>query len=127
MLYRVLRWITTWYPLAVLWLCIAAMILAFSLMFVFPPGTLLLLFLGLAGLGAAVIGFRGLQAMQRRLARRSMAHGVCPSCKARQQWPTAGEAWRCAACGTALLASGEEDPADEDRAPAAEHSTTSRV
>src|SRR4030095_9304240 len=75
-LYRVLRWITTWYPLAVLWLCIAAMIVAFSLMFVFPPGTLLLLFLGLAGLGAAVIGFRVLQGMQRRLARRCMAHGI---------------------------------------------------
>jgi len=124
-LYRILRWITTWYPLAVLWLCILAMILAFSLMFVFPPGTLLLLFLGLAGLGTAVIGFRALQAMQRGVARRSMAHGVCPSCKARQAWPANGEPWRCSTCGTTLLASGAEDPAQEHHETATEHSSTS--
>jgi ribosomal protein L37AE/L43A len=126
-LYRILRWITTWYPLAVLWLCIVAMIVAFSLMFVFPPGTLLLLFLGLAGLGSAVLGFRALQAMQRGVARRSMAHGICPSCKAKQQWPATGETWHCTACGTVLLASGAEDPEQEHQEAAAEHSTTSRI
>jgi ribosomal protein L37AE/L43A len=124
-LYRILRWITTWYPLGVLWLCIAAMIVAFSLMFVFPPGTLLLLFIGLAGLGAAVIGFRALQALQRGLARRAIAHGVCPSCKTRQPWPTEGETWRCESCGTSLLVTGAEAPAPENNQwDATEHSST---
>jgi len=125
-LYRILRWTTAWYPLGVLWLCILAMIVAFSLMFVFPPGTLLLLFVSLAAVGVSVLGFRLLQSLQRALARRLVARGVCPSCGSVQERSDGEHAWQCAACSCEIQISGAETSPESDRA-ATEHSTTSRV
>ena len=46
--YRVMRAIDRGYPLAVLWLYVGAFAVAMALMFVFPPGSLIMMGLGLA-------------------------------------------------------------------------------
>jgi ribosomal protein L37AE/L43A len=118
--YRVLRWIVGWYPLGVLWLCIIAMFIAFSLMFIFPPGTLLLLFVGLAGTGLAVLGFRFLQSILRSIARHKIAEGFCPKCGAMQERANGADVWRCASCHVEITPAGLEVQHDQHQA-AAEH------
>ncbi|MCI0363043.1 MAG: hypothetical protein L0Y44_00565 [Phycisphaerales bacterium] len=108
MLYRFLRSINAWFGLAVLWVCLAAFLLALPLMFIFPQGTLLLLFVGLFGLGLAVIGFKVLRYFEHALARRSLARGSCPRCGQHDSTIPSDEPWRCAACGTSYEVSGNE-------------------
>jgi ribosomal protein L37AE/L43A len=109
MLYRILRAINHIYPVAVLWMYIGAFLLAMSLMFIFPPGTLILLWMGLVSLVGVVIVAKVLVGAQRAVARHVLSAGVCPYCgerSARVRDPA--EEWRCEACGTSFLPGGAE-------------------
>lgn len=110
MLYRIFHWINRWYALSLLWLFIGTFALAAAMMFIFPQITLLLLFLGLAGLGLAVVGSRILHAIEHRLARRSLHMGICPRCGGAGQASASSENddWRCEYCGCAYAPSGAE-------------------
>ena len=82
MLYRFLRFINQWYAIAVLWVFIAAFLMALGFMFIFPQVTLGLFFIGLGALGVAVVTSGVFHALQRALARRQIATGRCPRCRA---------------------------------------------
>lgn len=100
MIYRILRICNAWYGIVVLWICVLAFFLAFALMFVFPQGTLLLLFLGLAGLGLAMIGGGLLNRWQCWLALRTLRGGRCPVCRAGIAESTESDHhWQCVNCG----------------------------
>jgi len=79
-IYRIVRSVNRAYAFAVLWCYIAAFVVAFALMFVFPPGTLLLVFLGVFGLVAAVGGAQILGGIEHLLARRLIRQERCPAC-----------------------------------------------
>ena len=104
------------YGLAVAWVYIAAFVLALGMVFIFPPGTLLVFFIGLASLGLAVALGKLIDAITRGMARRSMASGRCPRC--RDLLTHAGERGDerpvvCALCGSAFLDDGGETIASE--------------
>ncbi len=92
-----------------------AFLLAFGLIFVFPQGTLLLLFAGLGGLGIAVISLRILRTMERSMALARLKNGACPVCKQPiQQASQADHEWQCVLCGAAFAANGTEAEAPPD-------------
>jgi ribosomal protein L37AE/L43A len=80
-LYRFVRLINAHYALAIFWVYVLAFVVAWALVFVFPLGPLLLLFIGLAGLGFAVIGMKIMEAVERALARSQIHQGICPVCR----------------------------------------------
>jgi ribosomal protein L37AE/L43A len=107
-LYRLFRSINAAYPMAVLWSYIAAFFLALALMFVFPQGTLLLLFLGLAGLGAVILTSKTLNGVQHLLARHALGRGVCPNCRTPRPSVPQQADWRCPRCHITFTSSGWE-------------------
>lgn len=120
MLYRALRWINQRYALTVFWLFLALFLLACSLIFIFPLGPILLVFLGLGGLGAAVVVGRSLRSVEAALARRALRRGVCPHCGDAGHGQNEGEAWHCPRCGLKLDSKGRELQ-EAEAAAAAEH------
>ena len=113
--YRMMRSINGGYPLVVLGLYITAFILALCLMFIFPPGTLLLLGFGLAGLVGVLIVGRTLGAMEHFIARTILRGGACPSCGHRMQTSRdEADVWQCEACDAVF----RPDGAQKERAAA---------
>lgn len=108
--YRFFRAIARGYPFVVLALYIGAFFIALTLMFVFPPATLLLLGFGLAGLvGVALVG-KTLAAVEHLVARRILAGGACPGCGHRMQtMRDAASRWRCEFCEVVFLPGGLEE------------------
>ena len=78
--YRVIRAVNRGYPLAVLWLYVAAFLLAVVLMFMHPLGTIVLVWIGLLGLVLALLVAKLLAVVQRMVARNILAAGACPGC-----------------------------------------------
>jgi hypothetical protein len=109
MLYRVVRVINEWYAISVFWAYLGLFLVAFALVFVFPLGPILLLFLGLAGLGVAIIAGKLLRQMQLSLARHALAQGRCPRCQfAMPQHHPLQESWTCIHCGSQFGIRGDE-------------------
>jgi len=107
--YRVLRAISDVYPTAVLGCYVAAMIVALAMMFIFPPGTLLLLGFGLAGLVLVVLLYRLLTMVVRADARLILGGGACPCCGRRMQTQRdESRPWACEWCEVTFLPSGAE-------------------
>jgi hypothetical protein len=111
-LYAIVSAVSAGYPIAVLWCYVAAFVLAMALMFVFPPGTIVLLWVGLMSLAAVVIVHHLLALMRNVVARFLLSRGSCPSCGhgmgiARD----VSVPWTCEGCGTVFLPSGAEAPA----------------
>jgi hypothetical protein len=108
-LYRILRFINQWYAIAVLWVFVAAFLVALGFMFLFQQVTLALFFFGLVTLGVAVVIAGGLHSIQRMMARRKLDWGVCPLCHfPTQQITHADASAKCTNCGTMYTASGAE-------------------
>ena len=115
MLYRLVRFMNEWYALSVLWAYLALFLLAFALIFVFPLGPILLLFLGLAGMGVVVVTGRLLRGTQHKLARHALAHGRCPRCEsAASSQIGLNQSWTCPQCGTRFGAHGDESTDVQD-------------
>ncbi|MHC5114806.1 MAG: hypothetical protein ACYTGP_10315 [Planctomycetota bacterium] len=83
--YRLIRAFNHGYPMVMMGLYIGAMFLALALMFIFPPGTLLLLGLGLASLGIVVLVARVMEIVEHASARWILRSGACPTCGRRMQ------------------------------------------
>lgn len=109
MFYRVMKSMSDWYALAVLWTYLAAFLIALALVFVFPLGPLILLFLGLASLGGVLLTARLLRSIKHRAARYSLNRGACPMCLADgQPRPQLGQPWRCEKCAAEFSVDGSE-------------------
>jgi hypothetical protein len=111
MLYRALYWINQRYALTVFWIYLGVFVLAFGLIFVFPPAPLFLVFIGLAGLGAAALIARLLRALEHAAARYALSRGRCPMCNAswdsaRQPPEGSGAAQECPRCGAIFESNG---------------------
>ena len=107
--YRILRTIHRGYPLAVFWIYVALFFLAMSLMFVFPPGTLILLGLSLASLVAVILIAKLLGLLLHLTARVTLNAGVCPGCGHRSEHRRdTAAAWQCEHCGVVFLPNGTE-------------------
>src|SRR5262245_29439956 len=141
MLYRILHAIHQWYAITVFWIVLAVFLMSFPMIFFFPPGPILLVFLGLGFLRLAVAVGKALRSALHLTARHAMARGVCPRCRhahpasapalahgpGRAPAPAPGSeqnTWRCGACGAAFEASGAEGEVqqpqtqgDVDRSP----------
>ena len=95
--------------------------LAFSLVFIFPPGTILLLFLAIFGLVFFVVTGHVIRLTCSFLATRMIRRDVCPSCRhtgTLREVDFAGledseGARLCRACGNAFHASGLEIEPEE--------------
>jgi hypothetical protein len=114
-LYRIAAAVNATYGLAVAWTYIAAFVLALGMIFIFPPGTLLVFFIGLASLGLAVALGKVIDAITRSMARRSMASGRCPRCRDVLALISHGDESPaiCALCGSAFTSDGGETIASE--------------
>ncbi|MCP3903282.1 MAG: hypothetical protein GY715_06565 [Planctomycetes bacterium] len=106
--YRIIRAFNHGYPLVMLGLYVGSLILAMGLMFVFPPGTLLLLGLGLASLGIVILFARLLEMLEHLLARLILRSGTCPNCGRRMQTIHDEERpWTCESCERVFSATGK--------------------
>jgi len=120
--YRIVRAVNRVYSLAVLWLYIAAFVVAVALMFMYPIGTIALVWAGLVGIVLVLVAGKLLALLQRAVARRALARGRCPNCTAALdgEAPTDPELRRCDACGSVFLPTGaeESEPSRAGTAPA---------
>jgi len=108
--YRVIRAVNRGYPLAVLWLYVAAFLLAVVLMFMHPLGTIVLVWIGLLGLVFALLVAKLLAVVQRIVARNILAAGACPGCGGHLSGADAeAKVRRCEACGSMFLVTGAEE------------------
>ena len=79
-LYLILRSFNAGTSCVLLVLFIAAFVLAFALMFVYPLGSLILVFLGLGGLWGSAILRKLASIGQLRVARSLLRQRLCPNC-----------------------------------------------
>lgn len=116
MLFRMLYALNRWYALAVLWIYIALFVLAFALMFIFPPASLAMVFLGVIGLGVAGLAFKAMHAAQSALVRRMISRGQCPLCSETNQYGQREGQFACVRCNAVFLDNGMEVEASRDHA-----------
>jgi hypothetical protein len=95
-LYRVLNATLQGYTLVAFWVFMAMFLLAFVSMFVFPPLSIMLVFVGLFGLFGAWAGHRVLGLVVGRIARLLLGGGMCPACG---ETGVESPPCQCAACG----------------------------
>jgi hypothetical protein len=107
-LYRVLHALDAGFPVAVLFIYIAAFLMAFAFMFMFPQVTLLLLFMGLGGMVLAVLIKQSLGLMLRLAARQALARNLCPRCRRLNEDRLQRDPWQCPHCGAAFACTGIE-------------------
>ena len=81
MLYRLLCRFNDLFGLLVFGGYIAAFMLAFVMVFLFPPGALLLVLLGLAGFVLIWVVMTVSRGIERSLARSCIQKGLCPTCE----------------------------------------------
>ena len=117
-LYRFVSAVNAVYGLAVAWVYIAAFLAALGMVFIFPPGTLLVFFIGLASLGLAVAMGYVIDALTRWMARRALARSRCPRCGDSLQAPrfNAADDFQtcvCSLCSSNFAGDGSETTARE--------------
>ena len=108
MLYTILRAINEWYAITVLWVYVLLFVVAFALIFVFPPAPLAMVFLGVIGLGLATLVSKVLRRLQNTIARRMIARGECPRCRHNNQYGQTEQRFICVRCNTEFLPRGDE-------------------
>ena len=107
--FRIIRAISHSFGLGVFFLYVALFLGTFSLIFIFPPGALVMVFLGLAGLLAAAIVGWSLRTMEHLFARSLLKQGVCPGCANRHLPDRLDDTdWQCEQCGAVFMNSGAE-------------------
>jgi hypothetical protein len=125
LLYQVLHAVDRSYTLAVFWVYVAAFLLTFTLIFIFPPAAIVMVFVALLGLGIAVAGGKLIGLSARLTARSFLQRGRCPRCDEPIESAAAGHGVvstrRCHGCGACFLPSGAEpepSPASRDEGTA---------
>jgi hypothetical protein len=104
--YRSLHKTLERWELTVLWLLVAAFIVAVALMFLHATAALFMVWVGLLIILVAFGVIKLLRRAERAAARRALASAHCPSCGAGVH-REAG-AWRCEQCGAGFTTSGAE-------------------
>lgn len=98
------------YQLAIMWVLMAAFVVAMGMMFVHPTATIALFWLGLVILGLFAISERFITAALHSSARQSLARNACPCCGAGvHRDPSDPDDWCCDRCGAAFRDSGRRD------------------
>jgi len=123
MLYRILCSFNDDFGLFVFFTYLAAFCLAFVLVFVFPPGALALVLLGLFGIIGIWILVSCSRSLERSLGRKLLIGGNCPVCAGGLQEPESldGLVHRiCSDCGQGFESDGRrcEPEDDDDEGPA---------
>ncbi|MBT8486637.1 MAG: hypothetical protein HKO59_06795 [Phycisphaerales bacterium] len=108
-LHRFLRSVVRHYPVVVFGIYVVLLFSALAMMFIFPPGTILLLWIGLVGLVGVVIAAKVLGVVLALSARRLLNRGGCPRCGTRMDtMRDPAERWQCASCGAVFGPKGRE-------------------
>lgn len=110
MLYRILHKVTSTYPFVVFWGYVGAFMLAFAFVFVFPPITIVLVFVAVLCVPIVFLTRMILIVPQHMLARYVLKRGACPRCGEFVVAAT-GETehdWHCVSCGAHYTKHGEE-------------------
>ncbi|MDG2031941.1 MAG: hypothetical protein P8J45_13150 [Phycisphaerales bacterium] len=81
MIYRYLCRFNDLFGLLVFGVYLAAFMLAFVMVFLFPPGALLLVMLGLAGFVLVWVVMMITRGLERSMARTRIQKGLCPTCE----------------------------------------------
>lgn len=117
MFYRILCSFNDDFGLFVFFLYLAAFALAFVLIFVFPPGALALVLLGLLGLVGVWVVVGCSRMLERSICRRQLDAGRCPFCSGAFLVPgDAGqlEHVQCPQCSQAFEPDGRRHELDEE-------------
>ena len=121
MIYRLLAKFNDDFGLFVFFLYLAAFVLAFLMVFIFPPGALALMLLGLVGFVGVWLIVVVMRFFERILARKSLDQDRCPCCSKMEGFSiTPSSEWDsvvlCAGCGQHFESGGRRIPPEEDDA-----------
>ncbi len=111
MLQRILHVLRGNYALAVFWIYVAAFVVAFLSIFVFPPLALGMVFVGIFALVPAVLLGMAIRAAARAATRPYLRKGICPLCRQERAVALEPGELTCVACGSRFAVNGEELPA----------------
>jgi ribosomal protein L37AE/L43A len=115
--YKIIRAANRAYPFVVFWIYVVAFLTALPLMFIFPPGTLVLLWMALLSLVFFVALGKILRVVQHGMANRALSNRTCPGCGERFSDPSdRSHAWRCDSCGAVFEPGGAEQDQRQQRA-----------
>ena len=119
MLYRLLAKFNDDFGLFVFFLYLAAFLLAFLMVFIFPPGALALMLLGLVGFVGVWLVVVVMRTFERALARKALGKGRCPSCSHEEGMVvTPSIEWDsvvlCGGCGQHFESGGRRVAPDEE-------------
>jgi hypothetical protein len=124
MLYRILCSFNDDFGLCVFFVYLAAFALAFVLIFIFPPGALALVMLGILGFVGIWVVVACSKMLERSICRRQLAAGCCPFCSGELLVPGdtgQNEHATCSRCGQAFERDGRrhdlDDEEDDDDLP----------
>ena len=109
--YRIIRSAHEGFVVGLFWIYVVLFAVAMCMIFIFPPGAIVLFFGCLVSLPLAVLGALLLRTMRAGLASTILRSGRCPCCGERMQSARQdSEAWRCAYCGACFHPGGREEP-----------------
>ena len=120
MIYRLLAKFNDDFGLFVFFLYLAAFLLAFVMVFIFPPGALALMLLGLVGFVGVWLIVVVMRSFERLLALKALGEDRCPCCSHDQGMTiTPSSEWdsvvHCGGCGQHFESGGRRvPPEDED-------------
>ena len=119
MIYRLLAKFNDDFGLFVFFLYLAAFVLAFLMVFIFPPGALALMLLGLVGFVGVWMIVVIMRFFERILARKALGSDRCPCCSKLSEFVvTPSSEWDsvvcCGGCGQLFESGGRRIQADED-------------
>ena len=119
MIYRLLAKFNDDFALFVFFLYLAAFVLAFLMVFIFPPGALALMLLGLVGFVGVWVIVGVMRFFERILARKSLSQDRCPCCSHAEGFSlTPSEEWDsvvlCGGCGQHFESGGRRIPVEDD-------------
>jgi len=112
--YRIFRRLHEGFQVSALMLYVIAFAAAFTCLFVFPPVTILLFWLGLFSLPLAFFLSRGLGRARHAVAAAVLRRGHCPLCGERVELARAeSRRWSCVGCGAIFAEGGVEQQGRE--------------
>jgi ribosomal protein L37AE/L43A len=109
--YRIIRGAHEGFVVGLFWIYVVLFAIAMCMVFIFPPGAIMLFFGCLVSLPLAVLGALFLRTLRAGLATTILRSGRCPCCSERMQSARpAAEAWRCEFCDACFHPGGQEEP-----------------
>lgn len=109
--YRIIRGAHEGFVVGLFWIYVVLFAIAMCMVFIFPPGAIMLFFGCLVSLPLAVLGALILRTLRAGLATTILRSGRCPSCSEPMRSIRKGsEEWRCEFCAACFHSGGREEP-----------------